>query len=180
MTEKIIVAGFGGQGIMIMSKFLSCLAVATDRFTTYLPAYGAEVRGGTAHCMVIISDEEIYSPLIEKADSAIIMNEPSLVRFENRIKEGGVLFLNKSLVNIKPKRNDFKTIEVPFSGIAQGTGNIKCANAVALGAYLAYKKIAPKDKIYAVLYKMLDGLSKEIIALNQKALEEGLNYAKCN
>lgn len=161
---------------MVMSKFLSNLAVEAGMFTTYLPAYGAEVRGGTAHCMIIISGEEIYSPLIDKADTAIIMNEPSLVRFEGRLKKGGILFLNKSLINIKPKRDDLRIVEIPFTDIAQETGNMKCANTVALGAYLAYKKIASSRQAEIVLEKMLEGLSKEIIAVNKKAFERGLSY----
>lgn len=163
---------------MVMGKFLSILALEMGKFTTYLPAYGAEVRGGTAHCMVIISDEEIYSPLIEKADTAIIMNEPSLVKFENRVKKGGDLFINNSLANIKPEREDLTIREVPFTSLAQEAGNIKCANTVALGAYLAHKKIASEKEIYAVLDKMLSGLSENIIAVNEKALERGMKYGK--
>lgn len=163
---------------MVMSKFLSNLAVEAGRFTTYLPAYGAEVRGGTAHCMVIISDEEIYSPLIDKVDALIVMNAPSLVKFEGRLKKGGALFLNKSLINIKPKRNDLQVSEIPFTAIAQETGNVKCANTVALGAYLGYKKIASAKQTDVVLAKMLEGLSREIIAVNKKAFERGMAYGK--
>jgi 2-oxoglutarate ferredoxin oxidoreductase subunit gamma len=178
MTEKIICCGFGGQGIMVMGKFLSNLALETGRFTTYFPAYGAEVRGGTAHCMVIISDEEIFSPFVELADTLIVMNGPSLTKFKKRIKDGGLMLLNKSLVNSKPEGDNLKLIEAPFTDIAIKLGNIKCANTVALGAYLSTKKIFTEEAISKVMDKMLSGLSKEIVEVNHKALREGMKYGK--
>lgn len=177
-TEKIICSGFGGQGIMVMGKFLSYVALEAGKFTTYLPAYGAEVRGGTAHCMVTISDSEIYSPYIDEADAVIVMNEPSVRKFENRIKKEGVLIINKSLVSVKSRRDDLKIIEVPFTEIATRLGNIKCANTVALGTYLSAKSIAPKKTIDAVLSKMLAGLRPEIFEVNREAIKEGFSYGK--
>jgi len=178
VIEKIICCGFGGQGIMVMGKFLSNLAIEADKFTTYLPAYGAEVRGGTAHCMVIISDEEICAPFVSVADTAIIMNEPSLSKFENRIAPGGLLLLNESLISSLPRRKDIEVLKVPFSDIAVKLGNIRCANTVALGTYLSSKNIAPKEKIDLVMDKMLGGLKQEVIEINRKALREGMKYDK--
>lgn len=163
---------------MVMGKFLSNLALETGMFTTYLPAYGAEVRGGTAHCMVIISDEEIFSPFIDSADTLIIMNEPSLVKFKERIKQNGTLFINKSLVKSKFEHSSARIIEVPFTDIAAELGNAKCANTVALGAYLAVKKFTDSRAIGIVLNKMLSGLSPEIITVNNKALERGMDYVR--
>lgn len=178
MTEKIICAGSGGQGIMVMGKFLSTLALETGKFTTYLPAYGAEVRGGTAHCMVVISDKEIFSPFVDKADTAIIMNEPSLEKFKNRLKKGGVLLLNKSLIGASFGAKGADIRQIPFTQIATDLGNIKCANTVALGAYLAIRKIADANVIDAVLDKMLAGLSTEIVKVNRAALKEGMRSIK--
>lgn len=163
---------------MAMGKFLSTLAMETQRFTTYLPAYGAEVRGGTSHCLVIISDGEIYSPFIEEADTVISMNEPSLVKFEKRVKKNGLLLLNTSLINIKPERDDLSVASFPFTQTAVELGNIKCANTVALGVYLARKKIAQEKEIYAVLDKVLYGLKEDLIRLNKKAMERGLKDGK--
>ena len=163
---------------MVMGKFLSYVALEGDKFTTYLPTYGAEVRGGTAHCMVTISDNEIYSPYIAEADAVIVMNEPSMRKFENRIKKEGLLIINKSLVNAKTKRDDLKIVEVPFTDIAAKLGNIKCANTVALGTYFSISSIASKKDIYSVLNKMLAGLRPEIFEVNQKAIEEGFSYDK--
>lgn len=164
---------------MVMGKFFSYLALEMGKFTTYLPAYGAEVRGGTAHCMIIICDEEIYSPFVETADTLIIMNEPSLVRFGNRIKPGGTVFINKSLINQRLQRKDIKIVEIPFTDIAQDAGNMKCANTVALGAYLAEKKLTRLKEVKLVLDKMLAGLSSAIIKINSAALERGMDYSPC-
>ncbi|MFQ5681170.1 MAG: 2-oxoacid:acceptor oxidoreductase family protein [Candidatus Omnitrophota bacterium] len=173
MTEKVICAGFGGQGIMVMGKFLANLGLATGRFVTYLPAYGAEVRGGAAHCAVIISDEEIYSPFVEQADTAIMMNGPSLARFAARVRPKGMILLNASLSAPPRRRGNPGVLPLPFSDIAADLGNIKCANTVALGAYLAIKNIAAAAAVDKVLDKMLSGLSREIIEVNRKAIERG-------
>lgn len=163
---------------MIMGKFLSYLALEIGKFTTYLPAYGAEVRGGTAHCMVIISDSEIYSPFIEKADTVIVMNEPSLTKFEKRARKSGLFLINKSLISRRPKRKDCTIKKAPFTEIASSLGNIKCANTVALGAYLAIKKIASTKEIHTVLDKMLSGLNPDIVQVNEQALQKGMSYGK--
>lgn len=175
MTEKIICCGFGGQGILVMGKFFSNLAIETGMHTTYLPAYGTEVRGGTAHCMITISDDEIYSPLIEKADTVIAMNEPSMIKFEKKVRPGGLMLINKSLINTNPTRKNLKIIKYPFTETAAELGNIKCANSVALGAFLSIKKIAGHKSIYNVLDSMLSGLRPEIYDVNLKAFEKGFS-----
>jgi 2-oxoglutarate ferredoxin oxidoreductase subunit gamma len=178
MTEKVICCGSGGQGILVMGKFLANLALESGRFTTYIPAYGTEVRGGTAHCMINISDQEIYTPYIEKADTVIIMNEPSMIKFRNSVKKGGLMLLNKSLISTRAARSDIKKVWIPFSEMAADLGNIKCANTVALGAYLYIKKIASSEEISNVLNSMLSGLSADIFEVNQKAFKEGFKYGE--
>lgn len=172
MTERIIIAGSGGQGIMLLGKILSEAAMRENKFVTWLPAYGAEVRGGTSHCMVVISDKEIGSPYVEKADSLIIMNGPSLTRFKKRIKERGLLIINSSLA---PKYKNIKlnVLEQPFSDIAVGLGNIKVANMLALGLFLAKKKVVSLKSVSEVIQAIAPEDKKALVAINKKALEEG-------
>ena len=134
MTERIIIAGAGGQGIMLLGKILATSIMEENKFVTWLPSYGAEVRGGTAHCLVVVSDEEIGSPYIKEADALIVMNSPSLMKFKGRLKNKGLLIANSSLVdNITDKK--FTVLNFPFTDIASNLGNIRIANMVALGVY---------------------------------------------
>ena len=172
MTERIIIAGSGGQGIMLLGKILSEAAMRENKFVTWLPAYGAEVRGGTSHCMVVISDKEIGSPYVEKADSLIIMNGPSLMRFKKRIKEKGLLIINSSLA-AKYKNIKLNVLEQPFSDIAVRLGNIKVANILALGLFLAKKKVVSLKSVSEVIQAIAPKDKRELVAINKKALEEG-------
>lgn len=174
MTEKIIVAGAGGQGIMLISKILAEAAMREGKFVTYLPAYGPEVRGGTAHCAVIISDQEIGSPCIGRADTLIILNSPSLERFQGKVKEGGLLVMNTSLAEKIMKKN-VRVLGFPFTDLALEIGNIKVANMVALGCYVASKKIVSSKSIREVILAIAPTDKKDLIALNKQALEKGVN-----
>lgn len=172
MTERIIIAGSGGQGIMLLGKVLSEAAMRENKFVTWLPAYGAEVRGGTSHCMVVISDKEISSPYIEKADAMIIMNGPSLEKFKNRIKEKGLLIINSSLA---PKYKDSKLniFQRPFTDIAIVLGNIKIANMAALGCFLAKEKVVSLKSVSEAISEIAPADKSALIGINKKALEEG-------
>lgn len=136
MTEKIIIAGSGGQGIMLLGKIIAESAMHEDKFVTWLPAYGAEVRGGTAHCMVIISDQEIGSPYVEKVDTLIVLNEPSLVKFKSRLTNKSLLIANSSLIEDKSVKGEYHS----FTDMAIKLGNVKVANMVALGYFISCKK----------------------------------------
>lgn len=171
MTEKIIIAGAGGQGIMLLGKVLAEAAMRENKFVTWLPVYGAEVRGGTAYCMVIICDTEIGSPYIDKADTLIVMNGPSLERFKNRIKNSGLLIINSSLVTGK---HDVMALEFPFTDIALRLGNIKVANTVALGCFLAKRKILDIRNVFKAIKEMAPEDKKDLIEINKKALKEGM------
>ena len=174
MIERIITAGSGGQGVMLLGKVLAEAAMRKGRFVTWLPAYGPEVRGGTAHCMVVISDKEIGSPCLNKADTLIILNEPSLNRFKHLLKPGGVLILNASLAPvIKPAKA--RVLYYPFTDIALKLGNIRVANMVALGSYLAEKKFFSIQDILSVFRFMTQGAHNDLVAINKRALEEGVN-----
>ena len=172
MTERIIIAGAGGQGVMLLGKILADAAMRENKCVTFLPSYGAEVRGGTSHCMLVISDKEIGSPYVEKADSLIVMNAPSLERFKVRLKAQGLLILNSSLV-AKYAGKKAHVLQFPFSEMAIQLGNIKVANVIALGRYLASKKIIRLNTIIKVMEDMAPQRKKGLIEVNKRALEEG-------
>ncbi|MCK4860128.1 MAG: 2-oxoacid:acceptor oxidoreductase family protein [Candidatus Omnitrophica bacterium] len=176
MTEKIICAGFGGQGIVTMGRMLAYAAMLEGRNVTCIPKYGAEMRGGTAHCMVIISDNLISSPLVILPDTAIIMNVASLAKFKNIVKKGGRLFLNTSLVQKEIERKDIKVIEIPATEIAVKLGQVKIANMVILGAYLKQKKMFSKESVFTALEKVLN--KAELLLLNKEAIQRGIEYVK--
>lgn len=160
MTEKIIIAGAGGQGIMLMGRVLAEASLKDNKHITWLPCYGAEVRGGTAYCMVTISNQPISSPYIDKADSLIIMNEPSFKRFQDRLKHNGLLIIN--------------SLKYPFTDIALKLGNIKVANMVALGCYIAQKKIVGENSVLKVIKEIAPPDKRHLIDINKQALKEGI------
>lgn len=172
MIESVIVAGSGGQGVMLLGKVLAEAVMRQGRQVIWFPAYGPEVRGGTSHCMVTISDQEIGSPYIAKADTLIILNNPSLERFKSRVKDKGLLILNSSLAKTAgPGR--IKVLQFPFTDIAIGLGNIKVANMVALGCYLGAKKTVKIKEVLEVFKSMAPAGKTDILEINQKALQEG-------
>ncbi len=171
MIERVIIAGSGGQGIMLIGKILARAAMRAGKFVTWLPAYGAEVRGGTAHCMVVISDSEIGSPRIEKAEAIIIMNQLSLAKFKSRLKNNGLLIINSSLAKVSA---GVKAIKHPFTDIAIALGNVKVANMVALGCYLGNKKTVALKNILSIIKEMAPADKKGLIQVNQEALYRGM------
>jgi len=173
MKERIIVAGSGGQGIMLLGKILAEAAMRENKFVTWLPSYGAEVRGGTSYCMVVISDAEIGSPYIEKSDTLIIMNAPSLERFKAKLTSNGLLIINSSLVPILAGKNT-NTLQYPFTDIAIKLGNIRVANMVALGSFIARKKILSLKSIINTISDIAPKDKRHLIEINKRALEEGV------
>lgn len=176
MTEKILIAGSGGQGVMLLGKLLAEAAMIEGKFTTWLPAYGAEVRGGTAYCMVIISDEKISSPLIEKADTLILMNEPSFDRFIPRVKAKGLCIVNSSLVRkdkLVSKKYACQIKAAPFTEIALKEGNAKVANVIALGYYNHQKSFLSALTLKEVIAKNAPKNKDELIKINLEALNAG-------
>ncbi|MDD4899361.1 MAG: 2-oxoacid:acceptor oxidoreductase family protein [Candidatus Omnitrophica bacterium] len=172
MTEKIIIAGAGGQGIMLLGKIIAEAAVKEGLFVTWLPAYGAEVRGGTAYCMVVVSDREIGSPFIEEADTLIVMNEPSYAKFSSRLKKNGLLILNTSLIDKEGKKIN-NALSFPFTDIAAKIGNVKVANMVALGCFLQKKKTPALQTALNVIREIAPEQKEKLVAINQQALNEG-------
>ncbi len=175
LHEEIICAGFGGQGIMFLGKLLAQAAMAEGLQVTYLPSYGAEVRGGTAHCNVIISSEEIASPVIDNPTSAIVMNHPSLVKFEPKLRSGGILIVNSSLTVEPPRRPDIQTVEVPATEMADSLGSIQVANVVALGCYLRSRAVVPLSTVMNCLKDVLPKRKHDLLGINQEALRKGVD-----
>jgi len=173
MIERVIIAGAGGQGVMLLGKVLAQAAMHQGKFVTWFPAYGPEVRGGTSHCMVIISDRQIGSPHIHKADSVIILNHPSWERFKTRVNDDGLLVFNTSLVK-SAEKSKAKTCGFSFTDIAIKLGNIKVANMVALGCYLGVKKIVEVPAMREVFKSLAPAGNTHILEINNQALEEGV------
>jgi 2-oxoglutarate ferredoxin oxidoreductase subunit gamma len=178
MYQGVIMAGFGGQGIVSGGIMLAYCGMVDNLNVTFFPAYGAEMRGGTANCSVVISSDPVASPVVGNPDSILIMNEPSLAKFEPSLKPGGRMFLNTSLVASRPKRTDIEVIEVPANDIAEDLGNIKCANMVMLGAYAkmtgAVKVQTLKDNIKEIYPKAKEAM----VDMNKKALDRGAAAVK--
>ncbi|MBU4251730.1 MAG: 2-oxoacid:acceptor oxidoreductase family protein [Candidatus Omnitrophica bacterium] len=177
MIERIIIAGSGGQGVMLLGKVLAQTAMLEGRQVSWFPAYGPEVRGGTSYCMVTISDSEIGSPYITGADTLIILNRHSLEKFIGKLKGGGLLILNSSLAKINAQAK-IKVLVFPFTDMAIKLGNIKVANMVALGCFAAAKKIIKVKNILKVFKSIAPAGNLKILEVNQQALAEGqkLNY----
>ena len=172
MLLKTIFAGFGGQGVLSMGLNLAQAAMLDGKKVTYLPAYGAEVRGGTANCTVAISDEDIASPIASSPDFVVVMNQPSLVRFQNQIESGGILFLNSSLIDMEVSRGDIDVVSVAANDIAEEMGSPRSANMVMLGAFTRKSNLVSMDSIISGLKTALKGKQK-LVAINKKALTIG-------
>ena len=172
MLIKTVFAGFGGQGVMSMGLNLAQAGMMEGKAVTYLPSYGAEVRGGTANCTVVLSDEEIASPVASAPEFVVAMNQPSMVRFQNQVQSGGVLFINSSLVDSETSRGDIEVIKVPANAVAEKLGSAKSANMVMLGAFLKKSNLVAVSTVIEELKNTLKGKEK-LIAINKKALMAG-------
>jgi len=173
MTTRMIIAGSGGQGIMLLGKILAMAVMKEDKFVTWLPSYGAEVRGGTAYCMLTISDAEIGSPYVDKADTVIAMNAPSLKKFRERVEEKGLFLINSSLATVDTA-GKARVRGYPFTDIAIKLGNIKVANMVALGYLIAREKVAGLKSVEGAISDIAGEERKHLIEINKKALEAGM------
>ena len=177
MEERMIFAGAGGQGLMLLGKLTALAATRDDLHVTWFPSYGAEVRGGTAHCHVVVSASEIFSPLVEEASTLLIMNEPSLKRFLPRLAPGGLLVLNTSLASA-PADIDAEFLAVPATDMANKLGNIKIANMVMLGALNTRKRLVKYDTLWAAIVEYAGTRRAELVELNRKAYDLGKKAAE--
>jgi 2-oxoglutarate ferredoxin oxidoreductase subunit gamma len=178
VLEGIFIAGFGGQGIILAGRLICLAAMAEGKHVSHIPSYGAEMRGGTANCSVVVSDEEIGSPLVPRPDVCIVMNSPSLVKFQPIVREGGLLIWNKSLIDIAPERGDVESLAVPANEIAEAAGSFKAANMVVLGV-LAKRRpaIASMDALRAALNEAVSARHHELNQINRAALARGYELA---
>ena len=172
MLIKTIFAGFGGQGVLSMGLNLAQAAMLEGKYITYLPSYGAEMRGGTANCTVAVSDEEIASPVASSPEFIVAMNQPSLIRFQNQIESGGLFFVNSSLIEAEISRGDIDIVEVPANSIAEELGSPRSANMVMLGAFTKKSNLASLTSVIEALKDTLKNKQK-LIAINKKALQAG-------
>ena len=175
--ERIIIAGFGGQGVLMLGKLLAEAGMREGKQVTWLPSYGPEMRGGTANCNVIISDALIGAPIVTEATCVIAMNLPSLDRFASFVQPGGWLLLNSSLLPRVPVRSDLRILPIPVNEIAQRQGSTRVANVVMLGACLALTRTVQKASIIAAIEDVLGPGKQHLLAINLNALEAGLAFA---
>jgi len=175
-NPRIKIAGFGGQGVLLLGRLLSESAMLLNYHTAWLPSYGPEMRGGTAHCHVSISEKRIGSPLVSLSDVLFAMNLPSLDKFENEVRKGGIIFVNSSLIQRKVQREDVETVYIPATEIADDLGNTKVANMVMAGAYAGYTGLLSLESILAAASSIIK--RKGLIEINEKAIKEGVDYVR--
>jgi 2-oxoglutarate ferredoxin oxidoreductase subunit gamma len=173
MHEEIILSGFGGQGVLFAGQLLAYAAVEAGKHVTWIPSYGPEMRGGTAHCTVVVSDEPIGSPLVRHPTSAIALNLPSFEKYESLIKPGGLLVYNRSLIVAEPTRAEIRYVAVPANVIAEELGNVRQANVVLLGAYLAVTGLLSLSAVETALDNHLSERQRSFLASNKQALRRG-------
>lgn len=173
--HAFIAAGFGGQGVMLFGKILSLAAMYENLYTTWLPSYGPEMRGGTANCTVVVSEEYIASPVVDQPTEVIAFNIPSMYKFEKMLPENGILLLNSSVIDREPERKDVQIYKIPANEIADELGNVKVQNMVMLGAYLKATNAVSFDSVKKALEKSLKGKKAALLEINLKAIESGMN-----
>lgn len=175
MKEEIIIAGFGGQGVLSMGKILAYSGVMQDKEVTWMPSYGPEMRGGTANVTVIISDDRISSPILHEFDTAIILNQQSLDKFEKTVKKGGVLLFDPNGITHPPTRTDIKIFSIEGVEAATKLGNPKTFNMIVLGAFLKIKPIVLTDNVQKGLEKSLPPRHHKLIPMNIEAIKVGMD-----
>ena len=178
MLIKTIFSGFGGQGVIMMGYLVAMAGMYEDKNVTCLPSYGAEVRGGTANCTVVIADEEIASPVASEPEFAVLMNNPSLFRFQNQVASGGILFLNSSMIETRPIRGDLEIYEIPANDLAKQLQEDKVTNMVMLGAFIKKSGIVSFEIMGRVLKDTFSHRNPGILKLNKAALLLGYDYLK--
>ena len=174
MQEEIIIAGFGGQGVLSMGQILCYSGVMENKEVSWMPSYGPEMRGGTANCIVIISDAKISSPIVTKFDTVIALNQPSLDKFECAVKPGGLLIYEASTILNPPKRTDIDIVPIEAANEAAKLNNSKVMNMIVLGAFLKKKPIIKMENIIEGIKKVLPERYHHLIPLNKQALEKGM------
>lgn len=177
MRHEMIMSGFGGQGVLLMGQILAYAGMLEDKHVSWIPSYGPEMRGGTANCSVIVTEGATGSPMVEEPTAAVVLNLPSLDKFEAAVQKGGVLIVNSSLIDKTVKRKDIKVYRVPVNDIATELGNVKMANMVALGALIAATGAVDMEVLFTAFAKKFAS-KPQVIEANKIAIRRGYDYVK--
>ena len=175
-TSNILIAGFGGQGVLFAGKFLAYKGIIEEKNVSWLPSYGPEMRGGTANCSVIISENAVGSPIVNKPDILIAMNLPSLDKYEDAVAEGGQIYVDSSLIDRKVKRTDVEAFYVPATKLADENGLSSLANMIIMGKMIKEGNAVEYDNIEAALKKVVSARKANLFDFNLKALQMGYDY----
>jgi 2-oxoglutarate ferredoxin oxidoreductase subunit gamma len=176
MQSEVMFAGFGGQGILLSAKMLAHAAMEVGHEVVWIPSYGPEMRGGTAYCMVIMSDRPIGSPIVKNPQHLVAMNRPSLEKFAPAVKPGGVVLINSTLIPVRSERNDVDELVIPVNDLALAAGSVRSANVVALAAFVARSGVVPLETLRRAVEKEFDRKAK-LIPLNMDAFDRGVQAA---
>ena len=176
--EETVFSGFGGQGVLFAGQLLSYAGIAEGLYVTWIPSYGPEMRGGTANCTVIISEEEIGAPVVRNPSVAVVFNAPSMEKYEPLVKPDGLLLVNASLVDAKTQRDDLRTCYIPASEIATELGNVRIANMVLLGAFATLTELVTLDTLMDQLDEHLSERQRKWLEPNKQALKKGAELAR--
>jgi len=177
LYTEVVIAGFGGQGVIFSGKLLAYAGLKEGREVVYYPSYGAEMRGGAANCTVIVSDSMVPSPIISHPQSGILMSYPALKRFLPRIREGGYVVVNTSLTGEDIKREGIEVVKVPANSIAQNLGNSRTANMVALGVWACISRVVSLESLILSLKEVLSPDKFSLLELNENCLRQGWEFA---
>jgi len=177
MNQEMIVAGFGGQGVMLMGQLMTYAGMLENKYVSWIPSYGPEMRGGTANCSVIIANEPIGTPIVTEPTTLVAMNLPSLDKFESKLLPGGILVVNSSLIERQSTRSDITVFPVPSNDIATELGNIRVANMVILGAVIAVTQSVSQQSVIRAFTKMF-AKRPELLTINERALQYGARFVK--
>lgn len=178
MTRNILIAGFGGQGVLAIGRTLAQAGLREGLEVTWVPSYGPEMRGGTANCSVVLSSEPIGSPVVTHPTELIAMNGPSIQKFAHQVTPGGLVLVNASQTDLRVERDDVRTHYIPIMEEAQKLGNMRVANMIMLGAYIAATKALKMETIQQILAEMFTGDKAPLVALNLQALQVGEGYIR--
>ncbi len=176
MNKEILIAGFGGQGILFSGKFLAYEGLIDGKEVSWLPSYGPEMRGGTANCSIIISDNKIGSPIVDKPDTLIAMNTPSFDKYINEIKAGGMALVDSSLIDKKTDRADIEAYYIPATKMASESGLTGLANMIMIGLFIKKSGIIPQENIEKAMAKVVSAKKQNLFDLNMKAVKMGFDY----
>jgi len=177
-TTEVIISGFGGQGALFAGQVLAYAALDTGRYVTWIPSYGPEMRGGTARCTVVVSDEEIGSPIVRRPSSAIVLNIPSMESFEPAVAPGGVLVVNSSLVDLTSQRDDLTAVYVDATELATEMGNARVGNMILLGAWAVATGVVTVEQLTQAVADHLPSERQRLVPINQQALRRGAEVAR--